>query len=754
MLYETADGHRPPMYMYSNPVSHAAEPYYRNATHPDQSPRSTDRDGHDEDGEGEAIRYPSLDQHRHFPYAGKHAHTPSYEDDLEQPPIIVSSIQEKAPPFQDRGHQPELDHHSEGIPSHFSAGLPPPVPSGASHAPYTQQQQMLHSSYPSSDRGDVQAFESSPNHKDLHHTSSMPELGRQAFDESIREHDNGHLTAQADASGSYSTHSGEYTEEDEAETRERPNVGLSIDTRSHRPDTLLSVGPSPYERAYGHRSDAEFRSPISATFTEELQRSPHHHPYAYASYSATDVSMMGAHEAEERIPYGFNPMHRRRSVSAPPMGLLSNYHYREGDYGMDARTVSGVGEMGIPAIQVTNGSPRSSSRLGHFARQLHHPYQHSEPPPSPQHGRLRRDEECLALGNKAHFPSTTSSASPQHHLRSRSFPFHPDIAILSDFPSYRQDIPIKIITLSGPQCAGIGARVPTTCGIVRTARPVSLVPAKRQFGQPHGSEFEYHQYEHESVYHGHDGSHMGPVPHSMFQQHHLQQSGSAYSVPSNGYPHQNGMIPYSKHDMQHMENPYPAPPPSSQEETAAAAAAAVATYHMYQRSSHLHLHQNQHQHRDNRYTALTGPPHPPLFVPAPRMHKCPKPFCTKVYKNANGLKYHLDRGMCEHDTSSPTASASIPGGPKSASPTLLHNYTTRPHSPAEPTTPSSASPYADPIQAAAAGTVKIAHRPYWCKVPACGKKYKNLNGLKYHAKAAHPMLDFRDDVKGVFMAGS
>ncbi|KAJ3175324.1 hypothetical protein HDU87_006274 [Geranomyces variabilis] len=42
--------------------------------------------------------------------------------------------------------------------------------------------------------------------------------------------------------------------------------------------------------------------------------------------------------------------------------------------------------------------------------------------------------------------------------------------------------------------------------------------------------------------------------------------------------------------------------------------------------------------------------------------------------------------------------------------------------------------------------IKIALRPYWCR--QCPKKYKNLNGLKYHAKVAHADLDFKTQVKG------
>ncbi|KNC97755.1 uncharacterized protein SPPG_06756 [Spizellomyces punctatus DAOM BR117] len=90
-----------------------------------------------------------------------------------------------------------------------------------------------------------------------------------------------------------------------------------------------------------------------------------------------------------------------------------------------------------------------------------------------------------------------------------------------------------------------------------------------------------------------------------------------------------------------------------------------------------------------------------------RMFKCPTPYCSKIYKNANGLKYHLERGSCEMEWAS---------GDEYADLSMLN--------------------------------IKVAHRPYWCRVAGCGKKYKNLNGLKYHAKAAHPELDFGKEVKG------
>ncbi|KAI8833929.1 hypothetical protein BC829DRAFT_448571 [Chytridium lagenaria] len=36
-------------------------------------------------------------------------------------------------------------------------------------------------------------------------------------------------------------------------------------------------------------------------------------------------------------------------------------------------------------------------------------------------------------------------------------------------------------------------------------------------------------------------------------------------------------------------------------------------------------------------------------------YKCPKPYCSKSYKNLNGLKYHLERGNCELENTPETA---------------------------------------------------------------------------------------------------
>ncbi|KAJ3068083.1 hypothetical protein HDU98_008767 [Podochytrium sp. JEL0797] len=172
-----------------------------------------------------------------------------------------------------------------------------------------------------------------------------------------------------------------------------------------------------------------------------------------------------------------------------------------------------------------------------------------------------------------------------------------------------------------------------------------------------------------------------------------------------------------------------------------------------------------------------------------KMYKCPRPLCTKVYKNPNGLKYHLDRGACEvdHDVMEATTGISL----HTDDPTALFNLQQQAqqalhsgydafggpngngqHHPQQTAYPeigvSSSSSVSTPAATAntsssggGAGaasqnltaalmtsdeSLKIVHRPYGCKVSGCGKRYQNLNGLKYHAKTAHAGMDFKNEV--------
>lgn len=101
-------------------------------------------------------------------------------------------------------------------------------------------------------------------------------------------------------------------------------------------------------------------------------------------------------------------------------------------------------------------------------------------------------------------------------------------------------------------------------------------------------------------------------------------------------------------------------------------------------------------------TALMMPP-----VEEPKPFKCPVIGCEKAYKNQNGLKYHKTHGHTSqqlHENGDGTFSI---------------------------VNPETSAPYPGTL-----GMEK--EKPFKCDV--CGKRYKNLNGLKYH-KQHSPLCD-------------
>ncbi|SPO27688.1 related to Zinc finger protein SFP1 [Ustilago trichophora] len=127
-------------------------------------------------------------------------------------------------------------------------------------------------------------------------------------------------------------------------------------------------------------------------------------------------------------------------------------------------------------------------------------------------------------------------------------------------------------------------------------------------------------------------------------------------------------------------------------------------------------------------------------------YKCPAPGCDKAYKQMNGLKYHRLHGHCNQNNLPITAQAA-------AQPPTIHITTnstkTSPQpesgdgiksedgattptlgSPSSPTASSNSSP--DPASPATYAPIALGDRLYICQVGACGKRYKNLNGLRYH----------------------
>ncbi|KAL9032419.1 MAG: hypothetical protein Q9214_007978 [Letrouitia sp. 1 TL-2023] len=99
----------------------------------------------------------------------------------------------------------------------------------------------------------------------------------------------------------------------------------------------------------------------------------------------------------------------------------------------------------------------------------------------------------------------------------------------------------------------------------------------------------------------------------------------------------------------------------------------------------------------------------------PKPFHCPVIGCEKAYKNQNGLKYHKAHG---HNSQQ------------------LHANENGTFSIVDPET---LNPYPGTL-----GMEK--HKPYKCT--ACGKRYKNLNGLKYH-KNHSPICDNEKDSRPV-----
>jgi len=111
-----------------------------------------------------------------------------------------------------------------------------------------------------------------------------------------------------------------------------------------------------------------------------------------------------------------------------------------------------------------------------------------------------------------------------------------------------------------------------------------------------------------------------------------------------------------------------------------------------------------------------------------RPYRCKVIGCDKAYKNQNGLKYHKKNGHVNQTltpnpdgTLSVVNSAAASPAPSAPSSPVLQNLP----SPTD-SEPRNVGGFvtANPI------TGERPEKPYACN--ACGKRYKNLNGLKYH----------------------
>jgi transcription factor SFP1 len=104
-------------------------------------------------------------------------------------------------------------------------------------------------------------------------------------------------------------------------------------------------------------------------------------------------------------------------------------------------------------------------------------------------------------------------------------------------------------------------------------------------------------------------------------------------------------------------------------------------------------------------------------------YKCKNLGCDKAYKNMNGLKYHRMHGICNKNNLSHTELSTASPAPQT--PPASNASTPAPSAPGSPAMTLHTG-FSNPVSE---------EKKYSCE--KCTKRYKNLNGLKYHKKATH-----------------
>ncbi|KAJ6602424.1 hypothetical protein DFH09DRAFT_1270413 [Mycena vulgaris] len=122
-------------------------------------------------------------------------------------------------------------------------------------------------------------------------------------------------------------------------------------------------------------------------------------------------------------------------------------------------------------------------------------------------------------------------------------------------------------------------------------------------------------------------------------------------------------------------------------------------------------------------TATAGPslllPHKPF--------RCPKPNCSKSYKQANGLKYHMTHGSCNYGPAKDLEAVRALLERKRAAASAASSAPTP-----EEEEEAGAVTGTEPLSQAELNEVEARVRPFACGVGDCARRYKNMNGLRYH----------------------
>ncbi|PWN31823.1 uncharacterized protein FA14DRAFT_192877 [Meira miltonrushii] len=121
-----------------------------------------------------------------------------------------------------------------------------------------------------------------------------------------------------------------------------------------------------------------------------------------------------------------------------------------------------------------------------------------------------------------------------------------------------------------------------------------------------------------------------------------------------------------------------------------------------------------------------------------RPYKCTSPGCDKAYKQMNGLKYHRLHGQCNQNNLPPQQQLSAVVNDNANAVAASANSIKIDSAPPTPTSengdesPTSSSPDSKSSMELGPGALAKGEKMYICQVGACGKRYKNLNGLRYH----------------------
>ncbi|KAJ7485206.1 hypothetical protein B0H11DRAFT_2231403 [Mycena galericulata] len=145
-------------------------------------------------------------------------------------------------------------------------------------------------------------------------------------------------------------------------------------------------------------------------------------------------------------------------------------------------------------------------------------------------------------------------------------------------------------------------------------------------------------------------------------------------------------------------------------------------------------------------TAAAAPNTNPTILLPHKPFRCPKPNCSKSYKQANGLKYHMTHGSCNFGPAKDVEAVRAllerkreraGGGSGATTPTATAQNLAQQQVEEEEEAMGASTPGANgtaqpELSPADLTELEARVRPFACGVGDCVRRYKNMNGLRYH----------------------